>query len=95
LSASFRSESSSPGRVISYPWRETVRGCIIQGRKPQRGRRIVLKIYHIIIQIEHAGLTTAGTPKKMVQRGKYAWFNPLGAEQPWQGDSFSGCGIFR
>jgi hypothetical protein len=25
----------------------------------------------------------------------YVWLSPLGAEQPWQGDSFSGCGIFR
>ena len=33
LSASFRSESSSPGRAISYSWRATFRGCIMQGRK--------------------------------------------------------------
>jgi hypothetical protein len=33
LSASFRSESSSPGRAISYPWRAIFRGCIMQGRK--------------------------------------------------------------
>ena len=26
--------------------------------------------------------------------GNYVWFNPLGAEQPWQGGSFLGCGIF-
>jgi hypothetical protein len=35
------------------------------------------------------------TPLKDDEKGNYAWFNPLGAEQPWQGDSFSGCGIFR
>jgi hypothetical protein len=28
-------------------------------------------------------------------KGNYVWFSPLGAGQPWQGDSFSGCGIFR
>jgi hypothetical protein len=33
LSASFRPESSSPGRAISYPWRAIFRGCIVQGRK--------------------------------------------------------------
>jgi hypothetical protein len=33
LSAPFRSESSSPGRAISYPWRAIFRGCTMQGRK--------------------------------------------------------------
>ena len=33
LSDSFRSESSSPGRVISYSWRAIFRGCVMQGRK--------------------------------------------------------------
>ena len=32
--------------------------------------------------------------KQMPEKGNYAWFSPLGAEQPWQGDSFLGCGIF-
>jgi hypothetical protein len=27
------------------------------------------------------------------KKGNYVWFSPLGAEQPWQGDSFSGCGF--
>ena len=30
----------------------------------------------------------------MIKRGNDVWFNPLGAEQPWQGDSFLGCGVF-
>ena len=34
-------------------------------------------------------------PLKDDEKGNYVWFSPLGAEQPWQGDSFSGCGIFR
>jgi hypothetical protein len=37
LSDSFRSESSSPGRAISYSWRATFRGCIMQGRKSAKG----------------------------------------------------------
>jgi hypothetical protein len=39
LFASFRSESSSPGRAISYPWRRTFRGCIMQGRKTAKGTK--------------------------------------------------------
>jgi hypothetical protein len=34
-------------------------------------------------------------PLKDDEKGNYVWFSPLGAEKPWQGDSFSGCGIFR
>jgi hypothetical protein len=37
--------------AISYPWRATFRGCIMQGGKPQRNRRIVLNIDHITIVI--------------------------------------------
>jgi hypothetical protein len=39
LSASFRSELSSPGRAISYPWRAIFRGCIMQGRKTAKGSK--------------------------------------------------------
>ena len=39
LSDSFRSESSSPGRAISYSWRATFRGCIMQGRKTAKGSK--------------------------------------------------------
>ena len=37
LSGSFRSESSSPGRAMSYSWRAIFRGCIMQGRKTAKG----------------------------------------------------------
>ena len=48
LSASFRSESSSPGRAISYPWRAIFRGCIMQGRKTAKGpkNRIENRSHH-------------------------------------------------
>jgi hypothetical protein len=49
LSALFRSESSSPDRAISYPWRAIFRGCIMQGRKTAKGSKNRLKIDHIII----------------------------------------------
>jgi hypothetical protein len=39
LSASFRTESSSPGRAISYSWRAIFRGCIMQGRKTAKGSK--------------------------------------------------------
>ena len=39
LSDSFRSESSSPGRAISYSWRAIFRGCIMQGRKTAKGSK--------------------------------------------------------
>jgi hypothetical protein len=39
LLAPFRSESSSPGRAISYPWRAIFRGCIIQGWKTAKGSK--------------------------------------------------------
>ena len=39
LSVSFRSESSSPGRAISYFWRAIFRGCITQGRKTAKGSK--------------------------------------------------------
>jgi hypothetical protein len=37
LSDSFRSESSSPGRAISYSWRAAFRECFMQGRKSAKG----------------------------------------------------------
>jgi hypothetical protein len=37
LSGPFRSESSSPGRAISYSWRAAFGGCITQGRKTAKG----------------------------------------------------------
>ena len=39
LSDSFRSESSSPGRAISYYWRAIFRGCFMQGRKTAKGSK--------------------------------------------------------
>jgi hypothetical protein len=50
LSASFRSESSSRGRAISYPWRAIFRGCIMQGRKTAKGskNRIENRSHHHI-----------------------------------------------
>jgi hypothetical protein len=39
LSASFRSESSSPDREISYSWSAFFRGCIMQGRKTAKGSK--------------------------------------------------------
>jgi hypothetical protein len=58
---------------------------LCRGGKPQRGRRIALKIDHTIIIIcEHSALKAV----MWEIRGDYAWLNPLGAEQPWQGDSF-------
>ena len=39
LSDSFRSESSSHGRAISYSWRAMFRGCIMQGRKTAKGSK--------------------------------------------------------
>ena len=39
LSDSFRSESSSPGRAISYSWRAIFRGCIMQRRKTAKGSK--------------------------------------------------------
>ena len=48
LSVSFRSESSSPGRAISYLWRAIFRGCIMQGRKTAKGskNRIENRLHH-------------------------------------------------
>jgi hypothetical protein len=49
LNASFRSESSSPGRAISYSWREAFRGCFTQGRKTAKGSKDRIEIDHITI----------------------------------------------
>ena len=48
MSGSFRSESSSPGRAISYSWRAIFRGCIMQGRKTAKGpkNRIEHRSHH-------------------------------------------------
>ena len=48
LSDSFRSESSSPGRAISYSWRAIFRRCIMQGRKTAKGSkdRIEYRSHH-------------------------------------------------
>ena len=50
MSGSFRSESRSPGRAISYSWRAIFRGCIIQGRKTAKGskNRIEHRSHHHI-----------------------------------------------
>jgi hypothetical protein len=61
LSDSFRSESSSPGRAISYSWRAASRGCSMQGRKTAKGPkgRIEYRSHH-----HHGGFgfDLAGSP---------------------------------
>jgi hypothetical protein len=70
LSASFRSESSSPGRAISYLWRAIFHGCIMQGRKTAKGskNRIENRSHHhrtqsFLLEILPLGQSRAGKPK--------------------------------